>query len=244
MEELPDLSTRTHPEKDALIHVLSAMVQSLAPRVDTLTADVAELNGRLDALRSMLDILPSSRFLLGPQGTVMVMNAAGKAMLDARDGLLLDGGILCAVRASDRAGLQRTIDAALAGDTDAAREPLLLRRNSGRRPYAVFIVPPKTRAPAFASAGKMAALTAVDLDRALAIPPTVFRAEFGLSRAESLLAARLIAGENLVEAANGMKINVSTVRLHLEHVFLKTGVHRQGELISLLLGPFVDLPVP
>ena len=47
MKELPDLNTLSHAEKDALIMQLWAMVQALTGQVDALTAEVAELKGRL-----------------------------------------------------------------------------------------------------------------------------------------------------------------------------------------------------
>jgi transposase len=47
MDRLPDLSSLSHAEKDALIHALWAHVQALTAQVVTLTARVAELEARL-----------------------------------------------------------------------------------------------------------------------------------------------------------------------------------------------------
>src|SRR5919199_2299113 len=47
MERLPDLSSLSHDEKDALIHALWAQVQALTAQVATLTARVGELEARL-----------------------------------------------------------------------------------------------------------------------------------------------------------------------------------------------------
>src|SRR3954465_14903362 len=49
MDRLPDLSSLSHDEKDALIHALWAQVQALTAQVATLTARVAELEARLGA---------------------------------------------------------------------------------------------------------------------------------------------------------------------------------------------------
>ncbi len=48
MTQLPDLSFLSHDEKDALIRVLWAQVQTLTEQVRTLTGRVAELEARLD----------------------------------------------------------------------------------------------------------------------------------------------------------------------------------------------------
>ncbi len=47
MKELPDLSVLSHAEKDALIHALWGMAQSLTEQLEVLTAEVSELKGRL-----------------------------------------------------------------------------------------------------------------------------------------------------------------------------------------------------
>jgi transposase len=47
MERLPDLSSLSHDEKDALIHALWAQVQALTAQVTTLAARVAELEAKL-----------------------------------------------------------------------------------------------------------------------------------------------------------------------------------------------------
>src|SRR5918911_636256 len=47
MDRLPDLSSLSHDEKDALIHALWAQVQALTAQVTTLTARVAELEAKL-----------------------------------------------------------------------------------------------------------------------------------------------------------------------------------------------------
>ena len=48
MDRLPDLSSLSHDEKDALIHALWAQVQALTAQVTTLAARVVELEARLD----------------------------------------------------------------------------------------------------------------------------------------------------------------------------------------------------
>jgi DNA-binding CsgD family transcriptional regulator len=56
----------------------------------------------------------------------------------------------------------------------------------------------------------------------------------GLTRRETQLAARLVAGLSLEEAANDLHITHGTARNHLKSIFAKTGTSRQGELIALL----------
>ena len=75
MKELPDLSVLSHAEKDALIHALWEMVQSLTARVDTLTAEVSELKGRLAKDSHNSSKPPSSDGLRKPKS---LRQASGK----------------------------------------------------------------------------------------------------------------------------------------------------------------------
>ena len=58
---------------------------------------------------------------------------------------------------------------------------------------------------------------------------------FQFSRAEARLATKLQEGLSLAEYAERHGIALSTARTQLRALFTKTGTHRQGELVSLLL---------
>lgn len=61
-------------------------------------------------------------------------------------------------------------------------------------------------------------------------------AAFGLTPAETKVLASLFAWRTLVETAATLGITKPTAKTHLEHVFLKTGVKRQVELMRLWTG--------
>jgi DNA-binding CsgD family transcriptional regulator len=48
--------------------------------------------------------------------------------------------------------------------------------------------------------------------------------------------ANLFAGRTLTETAAALDIAGTTAKTHLEHIFLKTGVTRQAELMRLWTG--------
>lgn len=60
-------------------------------------------------------------------------------------------------------------------------------------------------------------------------------AQFGLTVAESRLAARLAEGRSVAEAAKVAGISIATARTHLRNIFAKTATSRQSELALLLL---------
>lgn len=57
---------------------------------------------------------------------------------------------------------------------------------------------------------------------------------FGLTPAESRLAAELSDGSTLIQAARALNISWETARTQLKAVFAKTNTHRQSELVALL----------
>jgi DNA-binding CsgD family transcriptional regulator len=58
---------------------------------------------------------------------------------------------------------------------------------------------------------------------------------YGLTAREACLAHLLISGKTFEESCDYLNIRPSTARMHLGNVFAKTGVERQGQLVSLLL---------
>jgi pimeloyl-ACP methyl ester carboxylesterase/DNA-binding CsgD family transcriptional regulator len=57
---------------------------------------------------------------------------------------------------------------------------------------------------------------------------------FGLTTAESRLAAKLLQGRRISDAAADLGMTASTARWHLRNIFSKTGTRRQADLLRLL----------
>lgn len=66
----------------------------------------------------------------------------------------------------------------------------------------------------------------------LRLDAEALRLSYGLTDAESKLCEILANGYSLVESARRLQISEGTVRQRTKAVFLKTGTHRQGELIA------------
>ena len=60
-----------------------------------------------------------------------------------------------------------------------------------------------------------------------------FFSAYRLTRSERLTAHEILSGKSVSETAEAMNLSLATVRSYMKQVFSKTGVHRQGELISL-----------
>ena len=57
----------------------------------------------------------------------------------------------------------------------------------------------------------------------------------GLTKMEAQVALRIVRGADLKQVSEELSVSVDTVHTHLQHVFNKTGTHRQAELVRTLL---------
>lgn len=232
------------------------LLSRLAPHLRRAVAvhiRLAEAEGERRALAEALERLPRAAFLVDGAAAVRHANAAGAALLAARDGGLRadpgEGGALRAARPEETAFLRRVVAATALrrGAGHAAGEHVCLSRAPPRPPLVATAIPLSAAvlaASGLAAAGlppePMALLLVADPDaRPQAPPPALLREAFGLTKAEAEVAARAAGGEGVPVFAASLSISEGTARLHLHRVFEKTGARRQAELAAVLgrLGP-------
>ena len=94
-------------------------------------------------------------------------------------------------------------------------------------------VPERAAPPSLAGSAAVVFLT--DPDHAPETPAQLLRRVYGLTRKEAQLALALAGGANLADAAERLRIAKGTARRHLAAIFARTGIHRQAELVRLIL---------
>jgi DNA-binding CsgD family transcriptional regulator len=225
------------------IDLLSRLAPHLRRAVAVHTR-LAEAEGERRALAEALERLPRAAFLVDGAAAVRLANAAGAALLAAREGGLRadpgEGGALRATHAEETALLRRVVAAAVPG-RGAGPPPggshVCLSRAPARPPLVVTVTP--LSAAGIAAAGlppePMALLLVADPEaRPQAPPPALLREAFKLTKAEAEIAARAASGEGVPALAASLGISEGTARLHLHRVFEKTGARRQAELAAVL----------
>jgi len=75
----------------------------------------------------------------------------------------------------------------------------------------------------------------VSANQHISIDAKILQQLFQLTSAEARIANLLVDGHHVDEIGETLAISLSTVRTHLRHIFEKTGVERQADLIHLLL---------
>lgn len=176
--------------------------------------------------------------LIGPGGGAIAWNAGGAAAFQQRLGLVEAHGLRFFSPANHEA-----LDVARRRLRETAGRQVIVKftQADDEAPHFAYVIPARALPVALAAdlppvgelgEGAVAVLfPAVETtDRLWA----TMRDSFGLTPAETRVAARLKDGLTLKEAADDLAISVNTARNQLRAVFDKMGLNRQSELVRAL----------
>ena len=206
-------------------HVRRAV--TISDVLDVRTIERARMAEALDALRCAV-VLTDAR------GAILHANRAAEEML--RDGGIIQGAgsVLQAKTPSAAAELRAAIKLAAEDETEIGKTGLAIRLTElDTSPVFAHVLPMtggdlRTRLQPAAVAAVFIGAPADEQDAAAAIA-----AAYGLTPAETRVLASLLAGRTLAETAAALGVAATTARSHLDHIFAKTGVSRQAELMRL-----------
>lgn len=181
---------------------------------------------------------PVGVLLISSSGGVVACNAAGEAVFHLRLGAIEAQGLRFFDPSNHEALAQ-----ARRRLRDAATRQVIVKfvQAEDEGPHFAYVVPAAALPPALAAS--LPGPRALDADQTAIIFPAVemtdrlwasIRESFGLTPAETRLAARLKDGLTLKEAAGDLGVSVNTVRNQLRAVFEKMGLNRQSDLVRAL----------
>lgn len=214
------------------------VVNALVPHLQQALRTQDHLSGLVHSARDVaeaVDHMLHGVFVVGPSSAVVYANRVAADIVTIGDGPVVRAGrVGLGVPAAD-ARLQRCIADALGRNDSGSRRgnSLLCPRAAELRPYVIHVVPftsmpPDGRQP-------RALVIVVDPERQTEPHRNLLINLFGLTRAEAEIALRVLRGDGLRPISDDLTLSLATVKTHLQHVFTKTGTHRQAELVRLLL---------
>ena len=188
------------------------------------------------ATQAALDHLPVGIVVLGAGGSVRSSNAAANAAFDEHDGLSLSAAGLQTAHVTQATELRRLIESACA---PASVKPgggwLQVPRPSGRRPFVVLVSPLRLPGRALGLDAPKAIAFVTDPERTPEALERTLARLYGLTPAESIVTAQLLAGASVAELAEQLSITEHTARTHMKRIFDKMCVRTQAELMRVLL---------
>lgn len=237
------VAVRAHGRDDFTSEDVSAM-QVLVPHIMTalrVTRRLAAADLRTAAGGAALDQLEAGVILVDARARIVFANQTAEAILAGNDGLGTDRDGLRACSLDATQALRRMVAScdlsALNGEAGGTIE---IPRADGYRSLRIVIAPfrvePLQIDTAWLGAGRpVAILTFAHPERGQRARKEHLRRRFGLTPAEADVALEILKGDGRDASAARLGISATTVRAHLSHIFEKTGVHRQAELVRLLM---------
>jgi DNA-binding CsgD family transcriptional regulator len=192
-----------------------------------------------ECFSGILDGLSVGMVLVDGNGCIVHANAAGSAILGVGDFLRAVGGRLVAGDGETNDSLREVIAAAEAGDAvvDIKGIALPLTAQDGER-YIAHVLPLTTGARrrvglAYAA---VAALFVRKVALEAASPSDVIGRIYKLTPTELRVLLAIVEIGGVPEVAAALGVAATTIKTHLGHLFEKTGVARQADLVKLVAG--------
>jgi DNA-binding CsgD family transcriptional regulator len=188
-------------------------------------------------LVATLDRLAAAVFLVDPAGRVLFLNAAGKDLIDAGRIFMREQDRLTLV---DRATDQMLLDAvarAANGDEDLGTRFVATPVSTSDTERWIAHVLPLTsgkRQKTGMSSGAIAAIFAHKAELDTKLPMEIITSTYRLTASELRVLNAIVTVGQIAEAAAMLGVSEATVKTHLHHLFEKTGVRRQSDLIKLV----------
>ncbi|MFE3222479.1 helix-turn-helix transcriptional regulator [Nocardia sp. NPDC059228] len=171
--------------------------------------------------------------IVAEDATLMFANSMAEEITLDIDGLAVDSfGRLRATPPAKHMQLCRLIREAAA--PAGAGGTIAVARRSGKRALTVHVTPLDGMAGGLPW-HRAALLLVVDPDHDPGPQSEVLQELYELTEAETMVAKGVLHGEGLPAVADQLSVSLATARTHLQHIFIKTGTHRQAELVRLLL---------
>jgi DNA-binding CsgD family transcriptional regulator len=192
--------------------------------------------GLLAATCGVLDKLNRGVVIIDASALILFTNRAARAILQRRNGVLVDHEGYLAFVPVDAAASLTTYLRAERGSGEQGSLVLRLQCSPGDTHYRVLVSPLESASGVDYSSHCVLIYEPGGGQRPL--PLCVLRELYRLTPAEARLVNALFTGQSLTETAKAFGISVLTARTTLKRVFAKCEVNGQAELMLLLsLGP-------
>lgn len=220
----PDYESEDVAALTALVpHVLTAL------RVTLRLGDAGLMAAKASAA---LDGVAGGVILVAADSRILFANRFADAVLTASAGLDCDESGLRASEPRASAHLRRLIAACAKPDGHGGT---VLVTRPGQAPLRVAVAPFRSPEPWPGRVRPAAIVTIPDPDQDRRRRAEDLRRRYRLTAAEAAVAIEIARGDGRAGAAARLGITAATVQTHLARIFEKTGVHRQAELVRLLL---------
>jgi len=218
-----------------------AALQSLSPHLSValrLRQQLGAADLRAMGALAALERLNTGVIVVDAAAHLVFANEIALRLFRDGGGFGLDRDGLCAADPAGTRALRRLIAASADIPESNGGGTVALARGEARPPLRIVVAPFRPTRVGLDMPGPgtpLAILLITDPERQRDARRELLRRRFGLTAAEADLALEIARGDGRKAAAARLDIAVTTARTHLTHIFEKTGVRRQAELVRLLM---------
>lgn len=220
-------------------HILdNELAQTLLPhfhRALNINRQLAEYKAERDIANNVLEKLPLGVMLVTADGTITNMNRQAEKILGANHGLSIKNQRLHTAYPDTTRSLHHLIDAATGTQTESRQSGTLAIHHNGNEFPVSLLIAPASADLAESITGKLCSIFIAAPDTEQPLSLETLSQLYQLTPAEARLTQLLVNGKSVEDAAQALSISTHTAKHHLKSVFLKTGTHRQAELIAHIL---------
>ncbi len=188
------------------------------------------------ALTDTLDGLDAAMFLVDSSGRLVHANTSGQAMLNDGNVLYANGRLVARDAQSDET-LRNAFRTSGNGNgaPDVRDIAVQLAARNGNK-FVTHVLPLRSgaRRQAGVPYSAVAAVFVQRAGRSITLPFEMLARQYQLTPGELRILIAMIDAGGVPDIAAALKLSQATVRTHLRHVFEKTGVRRQADLVKLI----------
>jgi DNA-binding CsgD family transcriptional regulator/PAS domain-containing protein len=202
---------------------------------------LAEVNLERRALLDALDSLSCAVLVADGEGRVLVANGAAAALSPRLDGIGVEKGHLSSCRAEVGQRLRALCASAAQHARPSSRGGVLRVGRPDGGQLHVLVAPSRAASDVVLTSGPAALVFIANPDHDRSPSAPLLQRLFGLTPAESRIAAQLALGLDLEVIATARNLTLETVRWYNKQVLAKTGCRGRGELVRLLTRSLAEL---
>jgi DNA-binding CsgD family transcriptional regulator len=198
----------------------------------------------LNTVVAAFDWLQAGFLISSATGELLFANDAAGQILEAKDGLALDESGRVMAGPSDGTPSTGCVGEFRAMLTAAQKRNgliLSVTRPSGRLPLTLTLRPSHPETSSITAEEGTVFVLIHDPERPAHAGIAGLRELYGLTLMEARLANFVMQGKTIEDCAGLLGIRRSTVKMHLQNLYGKTGVQRQSELVSLMFKSFGNI---
>lgn len=188
------------------------------------------------SLATVLDTLAAAVVLVGADMRILHANRACETMLSLGTPISASSGMLKVRSPGAATALKIAVSQAVSNESAIGRKGLDIPvRCVGGEAWVLHVLPlQQGELRSGLMPGAVAAIFAATAASRPVSANATFAVLFGLTDAEAAVLNSIVSGRTTAEAAQTLDISIATVKTHLQHLFDKTGVRRQADLVALV----------